>query len=42
MSSDGLVEIHGKLYKTVALRVKEFRADHPDWSIEAKLLSSAE
>ena len=42
MSSDGLVEIHGKLYKTVALRVKEFRADHPDWSIESKLLSSAD
>ena len=42
MTDDGTVEIHGKLYKTVALRVQEFRSDHPDWSIESKLLSSAD
>jgi len=29
----GIVRIHDKDYKTVALRVKQFRADHPDWSI---------
>ena len=38
----GVVEIHGKLYKTVALRVQEFREQHPDWSIESKVLSAAD
>jgi len=38
----GVVQIHGKLYKTVALRVQEFRADHPDWCISSKVLSAAD
>jgi len=38
----GLVDIHGKLYKTVALRVQEFRTDHPDWTISSKVLSAAD
>ncbi len=42
MSDTGTVEIHGKLYKTVALRVQEFRNDHPDWCISSKVLSAAE
>jgi hypothetical protein len=42
MSDDGTVEIHGKVYKTVALRVSEFRGMHPDWTIKTKILSAAE
>jgi hypothetical protein len=30
----GTVNIRGKEYKTVALRVNEFRLAHPDWTIE--------
>ena len=42
MSDSGVVNIHGKEYKTVALRVSEFREKHPDWSIKTKILSSAD
>jgi len=42
MSDTGTVEIHGKLYKTVALRVQEFRNDHPEWTIQSKVLSAAD
>lgn len=31
--SSGIVNIRGKDYKTVALRVNEFRKDRPDWAI---------
>lgn len=34
----GTVEIFGKDYKTVALRVMEFRNDHPDWTIKTEIL----
>jgi len=42
MSDTGVISIHGKEYKTVALRVTEFREKHPDWSIKTKILSSAD
>ena len=42
MSDTGTVEIHGKVYKTVALRVAEFREKHPDWAIKTKILSAAD
>jgi deoxycytidylate deaminase len=42
MADNGTVSIHGKEYKTVALRVKEFRDMHPCHSITAKVLSAAE
>jgi deoxycytidylate deaminase len=42
MSDDGTITIHGKVYKTVALRVSEFRESHPDWTIKSKILSAAE
>lgn len=42
MSDSGVVSIHGKEYKTVALRVAEFREKHPDWCIKTKILSSAD
>lgn len=35
---NGTVQIHGKEYKTVALRVKEFRKDHPDWGIVTQII----
>ncbi len=38
--SDGIVKIHGKEYKTVALRVSEFRAKHPDWGILTKVFDA--
>ena len=36
--SSGTVDIHGRTYKTVALRVEEFRRDHPLWTIETTIL----
>ena len=38
----GTVNIHGREYKTVALRVQEFRKDHPDWGITTELVESGE
>jgi len=38
---EGIVKIHGREYKTVALRVSEFRAEYPiekGWSISTELL----
>ena len=34
----GIVEIHGKSYETVALRVTKFRELHPDWTIKTKVI----
>lgn len=34
----GIVNIHGKEYKTVALRVSEFRKDHPEWGIDTNII----
>jgi len=36
----GIVEIHGKQYRTVAFRIAEFREAHPDWSIQTHLVSA--
>jgi len=35
----GIVNIRGKEYQTVALRVQKFREAHPDWSIITALVS---
>lgn len=35
----GIVNIRGKEYQTVALRVQKFREVHPDWSIITALVS---
>jgi hypothetical protein len=40
MSETGTVNIRGKDYKTVALRVNEFRDKFPDYSIENDVISS--
>ena len=37
---NGIVKIHGKEYKTVALRVAEFRATHPDYTISTDLVEA--
>lgn len=40
--NDGEVNIHGKIYQTVALRVQNFRKAHPDWCISTSLVSIGE
>ena len=40
--TDGVVKIHGREYKTVALRVAEFKEQHPEWSIVTELVSADE
>lgn len=38
----GVVAIHGKEYKTVALRIQEFRELHPNYSIETEVLGAGD
>lgn len=41
----GVINIHGKSYKTVALRVSEFRGDHPiekEWAILTEIVDRTE
>lgn len=42
MSQEGYAEIHGKLYKLVATRIREFRTAHPDYTVETEVLSNAD
>jgi len=37
--STGTVDIRGKQYKTVALRVEEFRSEHPAYGVETEIVS---
>lgn len=37
--NSGIINIHGKPYQTVALRVSTFRESHPDWTIYTELVS---
>lgn len=39
---EGVVNIHGREYKTVALRVAEFREVCPDWSIVTELVAETD
>lgn len=39
MSNDGTVNIHGKVYETVALRVKKFREKHPGYTLQTQIVS---
>lgn len=39
---DGIISIRGKNYKTVALRIQEFRADYPLFGLETEVLSQAD
>ena len=36
---DGVVRIHGKEYLTVARRISDFRAMHPDYGVHTEILS---
>jgi hypothetical protein len=38
MSNTGIVNIRGKEYQTVALRVQKFREAHPNWSLTSEVL----
>jgi hypothetical protein len=38
MSETGIINIHGKDYQTVALRVTKLRNEHKDWSITTDIL----
>lgn len=42
MSDTGIVEIHGRQYKTVAKRIQEFREAHPVWAVETELLEAGD
>lgn len=35
----GIVNIHGRDYETVALRVKKFRGEHPDWTLLTEIVA---
>lgn len=37
--TEGIVNIHGKEYQTVAYRVQKLREAHPDWSIQTHLVA---
>lgn len=40
MAQTGVVNIRGKEYQTVALRVQHFREHHPDWSLLTEIVSA--
>jgi hypothetical protein len=42
MSNSGIVNIRGKEYQTVALRVQKFREAHPDWEISTEIIEANE
>lgn len=42
MSEQGVIRIHNKNYKTVALRISEFRNDFPSMSLETDIISNAD
>ena len=39
---NGIVNIHGKDYQTVAKRVTDFREEHPDWCIKTKVIGNGQ
>ena len=42
MSNTGIVNIRGKEYQTVALRVQKFREAHPDWELSTEIIKADE
>ena len=40
MSNSGIVNIRGKEYQTVALRVQKFREAHPDWELSTEIIEA--
>jgi len=42
MSNTGVVNIRGKEYQTVALRVQKFREAHPEWELSTEIIEANE
>jgi len=42
MSNSGIVNIRGKEYQTVALRVQKFREAHPEWELSTEIIEANE
>jgi hypothetical protein len=42
MSNTGIVNIRGKEYQTVALRVQKFREEHPEWELSTEIIEANE
>ena len=42
MSNTGVVNIRGKEYMTVALRVQKFREAHPEWELSTEIIKADE
>ena len=42
MNDTGIVNIHGKQYETVALRVRKFREKHPMWTLLTEIVERTE
>ncbi len=42
MSNSGIVNIRGKEYQTVALRVQKFREEHPEWELSTEIIEANE
>ena len=40
--SSGIVNIRGKEYQTVALRIQKFREAHPDWELSTEIIKADE
>jgi hypothetical protein len=40
INMDGIVEIQGKMYVTVARRNQDMRAEHPEWGVETEIQSA--
>ena len=38
----GVIDIHGKSYETVALRIKKFRDSYPDWTMLTQIIDRTE
>lgn len=38
----GVVQIHGREYETVALRIQKFRASHSDWTLETEIIERSD
>lgn len=41
-NKQGVITIHNKQYKTVALRVNEFREERPEWAIETEIIENTD
>lgn len=42
MNNSGIVKLHGKEYQTVAKRIADFRANHPDYTVQTEIISNGD